>query len=107
MTKKEKKELASKNTKMTDWIGKDAKHVQPVQEQNLAMELDMDLEVAPDVDRAWRKMLAKSKTDEYRRLQGFKKMVSELVTDMVNSSEAESVGNNIMEAILYTSYVEG
>ena len=34
-------------------------------------------------------------------------MVSELVTDMVNSSEAESVVNNIMEAILYTSYVEG
>ena len=64
MTKKEKKELASKNTKMTDWMGKRAKPLQPVQEQNMAMELEMDWEVARDVDRAWRKMLAKSKTDE-------------------------------------------
>ena len=63
MTKKEKKELASKNTKMTDWVRKGAKPVQPIQEPDLCVELNMDWEVAPDMDRTWRKMVAKSRTE--------------------------------------------
>jgi hypothetical protein len=67
MTKKEKKEIASKNTKMTDWIRKGIKPVQPVQhvqEPDNGVEADMDWEVAPDVDRPWRRMIAQSKTAE-------------------------------------------
>ena len=63
----------------------------------------MDWEVALDVDRTWRRMVAKSRTDEYRRLLEVKKMVSEMVINVVDSIEAVSVVNNIMEAVIGTS----
>ena len=107
MTKKEKKEIASKNTKVTSWVSKRSVQVQPVQEQDMDIELGMEWEVTPDVDRSWRIMLAKSKQDEYHRLQGVKMMVNEMVTDMVNSCEPASVVAGIIESIMYNSYVEG
>ena len=107
MTKKEKKEIASNNTKVTGWISKRVVQVQPVQELDMDTELGMEWEVTPDVDRSWRIMLAKSKKDEYHRLQGVKVMVTEMVMDMVNGCESASVSDGILETILYDSYVEG
>ena len=63
--------------------------------------------MTPDVDRPWRIMLAKSKKDEYHRLQKVKVMVTEMVMDMVNGCEPASVVAGIIESILYNSYVEG
>ena len=70
-------------------------------------ELGMEWEVTPDVDRPWRIILAKSKKDEYHRLQRVKVMVTEMVMDMVNGCEPASVVAGIIESILYNSYVEG
>ena len=69
--------------------------------------VDMDWEVAPDVEKPWRKMVAQSKTAEYKRVLEVKKMVSRLVVDMVDSIESVSVINSIMEAVIKTSCVEG
>ena len=81
--------------------------VQYVQEPDNGVEADMDWEVAPDVDRPWRRMIAQSKTAEYRRLLEVKQMVSGMVISMVDSIESVSVVNNILEAVIDTSYVEG
>ena len=108
MTKKEKKELAAKNTKMTAWVSKSVKKIEPVQPvQESEDEVDMDWEVAPDVDKPWRKMVAQSKTAEYRRLLEVKRMVSGMIEDVVDSIESVSVINSIMETVIETSYVEG
>ena len=58
-----------------------------MQQPDLAVELDW--EVAPNVDRTWRRM------------------VSKMVTDVVDNIEAVSVVSNIVEADIGTSYVEG
>jgi hypothetical protein len=69
MTKKKKKELAVKNAKMTAWVRKGVKQVQPVQPvQEPDNGDDMDWEVAPDVDKPWRLLVAQSKTAEYCRV---------------------------------------
>ena len=59
------------------------------------------------MDMTWRKMVATSRTDEYRRLLKVKKMVSGLVIHVVDSIESVSGVNNIMDAVIGTSYVEG
>ena len=66
----------------------------------------MDWDVAQDVNRNWRRMVAKSRTEEYHRLLEVKRMVSEMVTDVVDSIEAVSVASDIIESIIGTSYVE-
>jgi hypothetical protein len=114
MTKKEKKELPVKNTKMTAWVRKGVKQVQPVQPvQEPVNGVDMDWEVAPDVDKPWRLLVAQIKTAEYRRVLEVKKMVygwvSDMVdmVDMVDSIESVSVIGNILEAVIETSCMEG
>ena len=69
--------------------------------------VDMDWEVAPDVDKPWRKMVAQSKTAEYKRFLEVKKRVSGMVVDMVDSTESVSVISSVMEAVIETSCVEG
>ena len=92
MTKKVRKELTSK--KMTACIQKDANPMPTVpklsvQAPELAVEQEIEWEVAPDVDRNWRRMVAKSKAEECHRLMhGVKKMVSEIVMDMADRVEA-------------------
>ena len=67
----------------------------------------MDWDVAQDVNRNWRRMVGKSRTEDCRRLLEVKRMGSEMVTDVVDSIEAVSVASDIVESIIGTSYVEG
>ena len=93
---------------MTAWVSQSVKKVEPVQPvQEPDNGVDMDWEVAPDVDKPWRKMVAQSKTAEYRRLLEVKRMVSGMVVDMVDGIESVSVINSIMETVIESSCVEG
>ena len=94
--------MANKNKKMTDWIRKDTHPIHPVTQQpdqvpEQAVEQEMEWEVAPDMDKNWRRMMAKSKKEEYQRVHGVKMMVSDIVTDIANRVEAVAVVGNILE----------